>query len=493
MLDQILENPLEFIENLAQEENEEPDFGLNKLLNQYFKENPQDIHKIPLVCNLEDMQATFPGSLVRLRCSLAYSNETEYFPYRFLYQGKYKSCLLNEEMPEDAPQDDLECLRKRYLYTAISIRPMTDWFLKESSTRVSHRKSTTTSKKSSNETIRNTPFDVIIKTAIEFKIRSTFDTVDVIGVFSNADDSFELLDGMAKRQLPTFLGLSFLETHCNSFNEQLQDISEIRKHILDILSTVLEPNQSKILLLWLLSSFTHSVGGTQLGSFSLNFSGANPEHVAQIVKIIENSVPLMKIINVSQEDLSKSNFVVEITDNGIFGDLKASSGTRFVINETELHEGEFSQKGARNIMVLKEMIEEQQIPFVYHDLINEPYSNQSCFRYIDFSSTKSLFKFDYSTQIGETPEFVEIPEDQFIVIRKYLEYQTNLPKAEFNAEEEKFIREKLTQKISEQKLTQERAQLMFLFFLLNMNSYGRKASIDNVWNETIEIFFSNQA
>ncbi|EAY05737.1 hypothetical protein TVAG_100600 [Trichomonas vaginalis G3] len=493
MFEELLENPKEFVDRLAQNETDAPDLGIKNLLDQFIQQNPQELEKIPLICNLEGMNSTVPGSLVRVRCSIINSNIKEYFPFRYLSDGTYHSCLIDEEI-SGTPQDiDPSCLGERYIYTAFSVRPMTNWLLKESAVTINKRKVPTLSeKKNTKEVLKNTQFDMIVKTAFDYKIKNTFDTVDVIGVFSTAEYDHIAMRDIPKEVYPTILALTIVEStnYTKSLPDPAISLVEQRNLALEVLSSALEPHQSLIVLLWLLSFYTHSVAGTAFGSFSLNLTGATYEQALKLKEVLENIIPLSKYIDFNQESLSDQKFVTEITDEGVFGNLIASSGSRFIIDETQLHEGNFNKNGTQNLMILNNLIENQVIPVTYHDS-PEFYDINANYRILGLSSSKSLLKYDISVPIGNLIENLsEFTEEQLNVVRKYIENQTLSDKLEFNKEREQIANKKLAECITTHKLSQERAQLLFLFFLLNVSSYGDEINFESALDEAIELFFS---
>ena len=497
--EEFVADPINFVNEIAQNETEEFDLGMKTMLDNFFKENPEEFFKIPIISTLEDYQKTCPGKIIRLRCSIVEGPSREMFPYRFENKGTFFSCLINQEIPEDVTEINPRTMGDRYCYTAVSIHPMTDWFREQTTfIKDDSKPHVITEKKATKASTLCTPFKINVKTTYEYSNRSNLEVVDFLGTFIEDQCECSDFDGF-DASLPTFVGLTYKpsEFYVETFNGEYNPatIKAVRAETLELLNSVFEPLQAETFLMWLLSRTTHFVGGTQIGGLSLNFNESTDEIAAVIDALLKEISPLYQKIDISIDDLNKKDLkpsIAEFEEN--HSPLFCSSGTKFLIDETKMDVGELNKTGLSNLDLIKYTVYMNQISI---NIYGADYTFKMYNNVLSVSTTTSMFSYDISMNVGAVSLPKTMPDkDAMYRIRYYLDHQRNTT-FDVTKTDTAFLNERLVKYQKEHKNVKQEHLQMLLLFMINMSkSIGEEVITPEACDEAEKLFeeiLKNQA
>lgn len=485
-----LSDPSSFVHSLAQNETTEQDLGMRMFLDSHFEENPEDFEKIPIVSTLEDLQKTIPGQVVRLRCSLLEYSAHEMFPFRFNVNGEFHTCLFEQTMPEGAGYVSPDAMADRECFTAMSIRPMTDWFRQETAVKTERKGvKVITEKKHVKKSVANTPFEVTVKVAFQYNNDSNFDLIDFVGAFVEDLNTEDLVTkDVFSKSLPTFIAFTYKPTKLTGQIQETTDINEMHELVYQTIASIFEPCQAKVFFMWLLSNVEYFIGQTPIGGFNLNFTGATHEEAETVDLLLSNILPLYQQITISKDVLNSRNMKPSIT---VFGaeeqsPLLCSEGTKYLIDET-LFDGELNQVGTDNLNLIKSSIYSNQINA---DFYGAEYTFYMFNTVLSLSSEASQLSNHISMNIGTVSQIPEISEEQLKVIRTYLE-MVKETKFDISKTNQKFLQQRLINfKKSHGSISQEKLQILVLFMQNIAKSLGKEVISEEICAEAEEIMAS---
>ena len=498
--EEFLQNPSSYIHKLAQVETGEYDLGMKKLIDQNFRENPEQFYHIPIVSTLEEFHKTAPGTIVRLRCNIIEGPDREMFPYQFLCNGEFFSCLLDQTIPEGAGDLNPRTLGERYCYTGISIRPMTDWFnetitQQNQKLRTGQTASTYSeqNKKKEEHEKDSIPFKIKLKTTYNLKNKSNLEMIDFIGCFVEEEEIDPSEFNGFDASLPTFIAFSYIPPAYfvpNTFGIDInkETMREMRNNVLQILSSIFDEFQAKIFLLWLITKPTHFVGQIQMGGFNLNFHGVSGQEIEYVNGLMNAICPLYQFLEITPAVLNEKELKPIISEkddeSANISPLFCSSGTRYFFYEPKLIANELNETGVKNIEVLQSLVDLNQITI---DIYGADYTFNLFNTIFSLSEEKSIFAFDLSIPI-ESISTPEITEEQINLIRFYVDQQRSFIFDASKTNEELFKNRLVTFQKEHGSLSQERMQLLFLFMMNTAKSIGEEEISLEICKEAEELF-----
>ena len=485
--DSFLQNPNEFIHTLAQSDTIEPDLGMKSMLDSYFKKNPDSFYQLPMVSTLEDLQMTPPNQIVLLRCSLLEFSSHEMFPFRFQLNGEFHSCLLNQILPDNSTKIPISSFADRECFKAMSIRPMTQWYRKDTAFIQNQLNSKVYSLKKQEKTVLNTPFEVIVKIAFDYQNESNFDLVDFIGAFVDIEsDSFNEANTFDS-SLPTFIAFTFKPAIflCKSYQlfDMVENINAARDLVFHFLDSVFEPLQARVFLMWLLTSNSSS-----FGRLILHFAKCSPNEAEFLCSLIDILCPLFQNISMSTDFLNKKDLKPKITQYGVdnTSSLLCSNGTMVVINETQFNEEELNTLGNRNVDLLKSIVYYDKIEAEFYGLtFNFNLTNNI----LTLSNEVSNFTSDLSLPLGTLSDLSEISQEHIKIVRYYLDRQRNIP-FQITPEGKAFVINRMNnfQQKNKRLLNEKEKTLLFIFMVNFAKSYGDENISEKACSDAEELF-----
>lgn len=462
-IDQLMNSPIDFVDYLSNTNAEESDLGVYKNILNIYNENNQIFDDIPILLTKKDIQTTEINTLVRIKCFVTERLPLEYFPYKFPVNDVFKSCLMgqNIEFLNDKASEINKYLRERHVYHARTPYPLSNWVTKD------HSYSTS----------------FILKFAYNPPLQP-YEILDVIGIITDSvDDTFFEMN----TKQTTFIALFHLKG-----TSLYKDISMFNMFIADARNLVLsvfvslfcDESIGKILLFWLVSKVSHTKYDKAFGTFTLNLYNVSSDDSKALSAILNEFCTSFKCIDCAIDILNQDPFHSNDFDSHESHPIMIMNSTRIMINETNLKTGKFDEKGTRNVLILKKLVEEGKIQLI--NGVNQ-YISSLC-QILVVSSKKSLFSVDVSIQVNKTNITTpQLTDEHISIIRAYIE---NIRNFSLSDEEDSIqhLEDLIIDSKNSLKLSQDSISLLYLFARLNSISYGSQIVTEEIWFEAREAF-----
>jgi hypothetical protein len=491
-IDQLLADPIGFVNEIAQSSDLRPDFGIHGAFQQVIDVNPLIVSAIPVVLSSKHTQLHPPGTFLRLRCVVNFHLYDEGLPLRVFKDGQFYTPVIPGDSPPECELPDRKDYIIRKAFAASSISGVTPWV---------HALSETDSEPLSVHLLSGQPVTVSpsnLDAPFTVSVKVLFDVPDVPSlaydffgffedptfkpVFTNVSDPF-------LHSLPQFVALSaspvpFLYSPVLDF----PPASVVRQHLLDFLCAFLDPLQAELLLLWLVGrTRAHVYSGLPMGIISLNFFRATPESASILIELLSQLCSALSIVPFTIESFNSC----VIRPSRALGELRPTilSGvkdTRIVIDETGLEPGVLSAEGIDNLSILQDIASSQFFQFVSEGQL---FDQLTSFPLLVFSNAASLIKTTISVPIGtvNSPELTLEPE-LVQMLRAYVE-QARFAHWELDDEGSAFVAEQMALVLQSDKRV-EQSDLHLLMFLdeLNCVSLGSPGTNPEIWEHSLQIF-----
>lgn len=494
-LNGLIEDPVEFIQQLAETSDIKPDFGLRDAINQKFDQSPDFFLSIPLVSTLSEFHQFPPGKLVRFRCQMVSNVGNELLPLRYEYQGKFYSPLASLDIPEDVDFGNPHNFIDRKLVLVSSLPCYTQW-LKNQQNSIETIETPNLSvfpNKFNTDEIDDT-FYCIAKSSFFTGCKPGF-AYDLIGFFENMEsfipnqnDLFE--DEGFINSLNTFVALAQLPVSClySPFPQGLiPEMPALRDLTLSFLTNYFGPRESEIILLWFMGRVRGRTEVFQKGIFSLNIFGLDTQSGGIITQLFDYLCTTLGIINFSIENLNSIDFRPEIKNNQPQKTpFSVAHETRIIINELALNEGKLNETGIMNIKLIQDLMNDQVIPYIFDDIQTEiPVS----LPILILSNQKTLLFPDILIPINSIdPQDINVDSTTINMIRYYLEESRNL-QFSFNENESEVLQPKICEMLSgNPNLTQRELHILMNIAQLICISMGVQNITVEIWDHAVELF-----
>ncbi|OHS96799.1 hypothetical protein TRFO_36955 [Tritrichomonas foetus] len=492
------ENPKQYISNLAQVTDQTPDLGIKDQLDNVFNSNPELINTIPIVSTMGHLNMTMPGTLVRLRCVLIKNAYSEFIFHRVHHEGRFYTAIISEEAPENCQLPDMQSMVARNVYLFSSVPSFSDWMITEMTPE--HEPA---NPNLNIEEVQKVNTRLMFEEAFQTQVKMLHAisekpgiVYDVIGFLSEPEPlrvnplGFDIPEDDFYSTIPVFVGLTSCEVkslYMPVLNSPEPSLPEIRAQLLNILAAVFEPVQAEILLLWMLGSVKARTPEIIRGLFSLNFFGATPEiantltHLFKFLFTSSMSIPMnCNTLNTMPLNPSVENNEFHSTPFSVPLD------TRLIIDETGLDVGQFNEIGVHNINILKKIIDEQTVDYLFEKAY---YNINVSYPVLVLSKCKSLLETQVCFPIGNVKSAnLSLDPTLLILIRKYLENVKNLDYV-MSDEDSNFVQEAITSILkADKEIHPIELHILMIINTLNCISLGAPAITKEIWDHSVMIF-----
>lgn len=496
------ENPTEYINNIAQVSDTYPDFGINAMINDQIKENPELLSKLPLITSNGDLLKTSPGQLARFRVTLVSFAGEEYIPLKLKKDNTYYTPIIEQDIPVDVEPYDPHKMVKRTKIIVSSIQTQTKW-LREKLAQYNEEKndeaehlSIDISLQNDNAELYDEPYQAIARFLFDMSDKP-FLVVDLIGIIDqpyefHATDNFDNMMESYFSTLPSIVAFGFMNVdalYSPILKDPTPSFHEIREKLLEFLSLFFTPTTAEIIILWLVGKIRARVGALPIGTFSLNLTGANPEIASCVIQILGYLCSSLSFINLNCEELNKESLVPILKDLEFkTTPLSVVNETRIIINETTLKEGHLNEVGFKNLQYIQNLVETQTLTILY-----EIYEREIEVSYpiLIISSTKSLLKnTNVCIDIGDVKS-VDITPDQDLIdtLRLYVEIVRNNDFVLEGDDVQRYVESQIIELMrADSRVNQLDLHLLLILNQLNSISHGATTFSKEIWNNTVDIF-----
>lgn len=493
----LFSNPKQFIDNIVQVSDEKPDLGIQRRINEFFETNPESVNQIPVIATLGHLQMTIPGTLVRVRCVIIKYIDNEYIHLRQHCNGKYYTTIYQQDIPEDADRPDVRSMANRICMLVSSIPNISEWLVSELQPDVNPSNPSLNLKEFSSEQmvrILEEPFQLNAKFLYE-QPDLPCTIYDFIG-FIDDDAPWGVGESFSSTN-PTFIALTSVPVqslYIPQIPSPEPSLSEVRGHLMSFLTQIFDPPQAELLLLWMIGSVKSRKSGILLGLFSLNLFGCT-KHIAKlIIHLFKYLFTAIIDIPLSIDYFNSIPFIPTVENQELKPTpLILASGTRLIIDETELDVGNFNQTGIENCQIIRKIFDQQQIDYVFE---GELLSFNISYPTLILSQTRTILS-DQQTQIQafcpvgnvNQPE-INIDPNLLMIIRRYIE---NIRYCEFSISDEdsKFTQEQLFKLLqSNRELTQANLHFLMIIAKLCSISLGSNSITKEIWDHSVQILQS---
>jgi len=487
-LDFLIRSPSEFVDFLAQNIDNEGDFGINRCLLECYKQNNNCFDGLDQVSTMSDYMEIIPGKLTKFRCCLAADVATEYFPLRVFSEGKYHTPFLNGSIPEDI-YEQIPIMSERRIILAFSVHSMASWMRKEilpkkNDPHLAESESNNPEIDSDDSMLAN------IKVAFDYNVKP-FHIVDVIGVFENlpehdiSSDTFFHHDGFSS-SLPTFIGLCIIPIRANIPYQMTYNTRDVYQGVFSFFNQYFGLMQTEMLMLWLAGRVTHRIGEIPFGLFSLNLFGVSCDNANSIYSILESVCSYIAKVNLNVASFNRQSLKPKVIQNDIHNTVFLSpTETRYIVDETSLDVGNFNEVGTENLNLIKKLMDDQSLSYYIEKADYE--IPVSC-PVLSLSISRSVLKCQVSIPLGETKE---IPDSNSIadldIIRHYIE-RIRFHEANPSETNGSIMHERLISIMNECVISQESLQLLYLLALLKACLVGENDISEEIWETTVNLF-----
>ena len=500
--EQFFENPKNYINHLIQVSDVRPDFGLKDQLDQVFNGNPDIINKVPIISTTGHLNMTKPGSLVRLRCVYVTFVTHELIHLRAHHQGVYYSPIIHSEFPEGCQLVDEDKIEMRYVYLFSSVPSLSPWLISEMTPDLVEDDKTNIGNLNLEELQKidprqmfEEPFQINVKFLHGIPEKPGV-IYDIVGFITDPEPFYQDVDFELGNDIystiPTFVGLTYCEVK-SLYNPLISSpepsLSEIRAHIINIFTSVLEPIQAEILLLWMVGNVKVRKDEILLGLFSLNFFGATPEIANSLIHFFKFILTSVENVTLTCESLNSINLRPTI-ENMEFKStpLSAPNNTKLIIDETKLSVGHFNEVGVKNLQILQQVIDDQSIDY---QIECSPIKIFLSFPTLIISTSRSLLNTQMYYPIGNINQTnLNVDPALLALIRKYLENIKNFDYV-MSEEDGQLVQQELTEILkSDKNIQQNDLHLLMILNQLNCISAGDSKITKERWDQSVFLFKS---
>jgi hypothetical protein len=489
-------DPIGFVTELAQLCDVPPDFGLNQALSEVLVADPDFVSHIPLVSSAGDLQLHPPCTFLRLRCTVGLPLFDEAIALRAFHDGRFYTGVVPMELPPDIEPPDRKEFPMRHCVFVSSIPSLTEWLREELAGHpgeLSSRLRIADDCGASPKDLFEIPFQAIVKGLFDIPDRGNV-SYDFFGFFEPPGDFAETLeigDGFF-HSLPSFLAFAALPV-CSLYRPVLAaepPAAELRRHLLGLLQTILEPLQAEMLLLWLMGRVRSHQATMAVGCFSLNFVGCGSQDAAVVIRLLTFLCTALNVVYFTIDSFNAAEFRPMRTDGEWKTSvLSASNETRLLIDETELGPGTLAKQGCVNLRTLQDIIAQQSFMVDSEGVLFDEFVS---FPTIVLSQTKSLFKCQVTISIGNLTVAPQDLEPELISLLRWYVEEARFTDWTLAGEGLAFVVEQLAAMIAADHRVKTPPLLHLLMAIneLNCVSLGGVEANPDIWAHALELFMA---
>jgi hypothetical protein len=490
--DQLVSDPVAFVNELVQTSDLRPDFGISQSLLSVINSHPGFTTSIPMIASAGDLQLYPPFTFCRLRCTFNLPVLEEAIGFRIFHGGRFHTAIVPTEFPPDCPVDLRQCQTRRAVAVS-SIAAMTEWLRREYAggpREASPRLGISNHIPGTLRDVFEIPFIALVRVLFALPNRPGV-TYDFYGFFEPAAP-FQPRSGIGdgfQETMPPFIAFAgkpiWALYRPTFFHEPRAD--ELRGHLLEIIGTILEPLQAELLLLWLVGrARSHDV---LQGLISLNFTGCERQTASGIARFLTFFCTTLNVV-----EFTVGNFNdIELRPSRTEGEFKptalsAGNETRILIDETMLDEGVLSARGLGNMRLMQEVIDNQTYEI---DSEGDFFDVKLSFAVIVLSAVRSMFKCTISVPIGAV-HFTDLDIDQqtLAMLRWYVE-EARMTDWALDPEGQAFAVQQVEAVIrADRSSTMSDLQLLMSLHELVCVSFGAAQTTPEIWERVLQLFAS---
>ncbi|KAH0786395.1 Mini-chromosome maintenance complex-binding protein [Histomonas meleagridis] len=500
-LNAFFQNPIKFIDEIAQFSDVRPDFGINQAIVNAVNENPEILNSLPLITSLGHLQTIAPGSIARFRVTFLSNYGNDCIPLKLKCGDRFFTPLLGQDVPEGCEPFDLQSMISRQKIVVSSVSTQTKWLREYNSLGYDQVQSSghltiDPNQSTFDEDLFEEPFQAVARFLTNTSERPLV-VMDLIGfieepvaVLPNTEinNSLEVyLSTLPNILVFASFPVNFL--YSPIFPGPTPPLPQVREKIIQFLSIFFQPITAELILLWLIGRVRSRVGTLPIGIFSLNLFGANESIASCVVQILIYLCTSLNFIDIHCNAMNERTLQPAMKD-GEFKPTSLSSinNTRIIIDETRLSEGTLQQTGVQNYVLLRHAVESQVVPFLY-----ELYEKdvETSFPFLILSQARSFIKANVSVPIGEV-RFTEFNADPNVIalMRTYVEQMRG---GDFivgdNEEAQQLMQQHLVELMrADSRVDQFDLHLLMTLNQLNSISFGQNQFSQQIWNHSVELF-----
>ena len=489
------QNPIEFVAGLAARVDEKPDFGLARVVSEFMAANPDAANSIPIVTSAGDLQQHPPGEFVRLRCCFNTPLYEEMVAYRIAHEDKFYTAVVPYPIPFEPTGFDKNTLVSRRIIGVSSVPSLTEWMRSayaSTPTEASVHLKVSTEEVEPVENLFDVPFSGVVKILFDLPDRPGL-VYDFYGFFEEAAPFTPQImkESSVFDNGPCFIALAY--TPVNVLYDPRPGAvpapAELRDKLMELLTTVLEPLQAEVLLLWLMGRCrSDKYASLPIGLISVNFTGCTPAQAAVISSLLAFLCTALNYVKVTCASMNETSLRPSVV-NGEYKPtvLSAALNTRMVIDETELTEGTLTQQGRENFEILKEMVHTQAFDMFVEGAL---FPMRASYPTIILSGqSKSLIGATLTLPVGAVqPADLTMDPELLSVLRMYIE-QVRTTEYHLPDETANFLSEQIDAvHKSDPSITQADLHLLMHLDELNCISVGQPTTNADLWQHTLELF-----
>lgn len=498
----LVRDPIQFVAELVQTSDQMPDFGLNKSISDYLAANPAAASAIPLITSAGDLQQHPPGEFVRLRCCFNTPLSDEIVLFRGQHEGRFYTAIVPCETPFnpcEIPFDRRNLVTRRMIGVS-SVPSLTQWMRGEyssSPTEASVHMKVSTDETVPVENLFEQPFSGIVKVLFDLPDRPGL-VYDFYGFFDEAQaivPSAFPKDSSIFDSSPCFTALSCTPVTVlyDPRPPAVPTSVEMRMKLMELLTSMMEPIQAELLLLWLMGRAGIRYPSFVIGLISLNFTGCTPAHASAMSMLLAFLCTALNYVKVTCGAMNE----VTLRPSVVNGEYKATPmsaalNTRLVLDETELTEGEVTEKGRDNFGILTDVVQTQTFKMLFEQ---EMFLMEVSYPTIIFSGqSRSVISTTVAVPIGNVrPASLDMDPGLLALLRMYIE-QARTTEYQLSDETASFVTAQLDAvHKSDPSITQEDLHLLMHLDRLNCISVGQSDTNEELWNHALELFAAVRA